>query len=120
MTDDEGIFRVDTVPPPGGEDDAYSAPTKIGVLMPGDVERLMAGGSERPIEIPCDVEDLRGPSSPAPALESVPVPVSAPPPAPVVAAAPRARGAGSRVAWVPMILMLVLVAVAVLTVFGQR
>ena len=27
---DESIFRVDTVPPPAGDDDAYNAPTRVG------------------------------------------------------------------------------------------
>lgn len=39
-TPGEGIHKCDTVPPPEGEDDAYSAPTKIGPLAL--VEQLMA------------------------------------------------------------------------------
>ncbi len=30
--DEEGIYKVETVPPPQGEDDAYSAPTRVGAL----------------------------------------------------------------------------------------
>lgn len=41
-TPSEGIHRCDTVPPPDGEDDPYSAPTKVGVLT---ARQLMANAA---------------------------------------------------------------------------
>jgi hypothetical protein len=38
---DGGIYRVDTVPPPDGEDDAYSAPTRVGVMPESLVQEIM-------------------------------------------------------------------------------
>ncbi len=35
------IHKVDTVPPPAGEDDAYSAPTRVGSMAAAAVEELM-------------------------------------------------------------------------------
>lgn len=31
--EDEPIFKIDTVPPPAGESDAYSAPTRVGPML---------------------------------------------------------------------------------------
>lgn len=42
--DDEKIYKVDTVPPPAGEDDAYNAPTKVGQLEGHVLEALKAKG----------------------------------------------------------------------------
>lgn len=39
---DEAIHKMETIPPPEGEDDAYSAATKIGPMARGLVEALMA------------------------------------------------------------------------------
>jgi hypothetical protein len=44
MSEDEndgGIYKVDTVPPPDGEDDAYNAPTKVGVMAESVVQEIM-------------------------------------------------------------------------------
>ena len=38
---DEEIFRVDTVPPPAGEADAYNAPTRVGPMAAAVVEEMM-------------------------------------------------------------------------------
>ncbi|HEY8075440.1 MAG TPA: hypothetical protein VIF62_15050 [Labilithrix sp.] len=52
--DSNGIYRVDTIPPPDGEDSAYDAPTKVGALARGQVQDLFAAamaketGSEPP------------------------------------------------------------------------
>lgn len=40
----DALYRVDTVPPPAGEDDAYSAPTRIGELPDSVLEQMRAGG----------------------------------------------------------------------------
>jgi hypothetical protein len=37
----DGIYKVDTVPPPPGEGDAYSAPTKVGPMAAAVVEEMM-------------------------------------------------------------------------------
>lgn len=55
--DDEGIYRVDTIPPPQGEGDAYSAPTKVGVLASAIVEELVAA-SQREAEAKAQPADL--------------------------------------------------------------
>ena len=39
--DDDGIFRVQTVPPPPGETDAYNAPTKVGSMAASIVEEMI-------------------------------------------------------------------------------
>jgi predicted component of type VI protein secretion system len=40
--DDDRIYKVDTVPPPDGEGDAYSAPTRVGPMAGAYVEELLA------------------------------------------------------------------------------
>ena len=39
--DEDGIFKVETVPPPEGESDVYNAPTKVGVLAGSIVEEIV-------------------------------------------------------------------------------
>ena len=46
--DEDAIFSVDTVPPPAGEDDAYSAATKVGPLARGYIDKLMADSERKP------------------------------------------------------------------------
>jgi hypothetical protein len=64
--DDDGIYRVDTIPPPAGEDDAYSAPTRVGPMASAIVEEIIAqakreaeeaAASSRPPGTPTPVED---------------------------------------------------------------
>ena len=38
---DDAIFKVDTVPPPAGEDNAYNAPTRVGAMAAAVVEEMM-------------------------------------------------------------------------------
>lgn len=38
---DDAVYKVDTVPPPDGDDDAYSAPTKIGPMASAVVNELI-------------------------------------------------------------------------------
>lgn len=47
-TPDEGIHRCDTVPPPDGESDPYSAPTKVGPMARALVDKLMADSEVKP------------------------------------------------------------------------
>jgi hypothetical protein len=54
MSDDEGdeaIFRVDTVPPPAGESDAYSAPTRVGPMAAAVVEEMMVASVRKAVEL---------------------------------------------------------------------
>jgi hypothetical protein len=48
MPDDEkkedAIYRVDTVPPPAGESDAYNAPTRVGDMPPEVLAAMKAAG----------------------------------------------------------------------------
>lgn len=46
--DAESIYKVDTVPPPDGDDDAYSAATKVGPLSTAQVAELMRGSADAP------------------------------------------------------------------------
>jgi hypothetical protein len=43
----DGIHKCDTVPPPDGEADPYSAPTKIGPMARGLIDKLMAQAEVR-------------------------------------------------------------------------
>lgn len=42
---DDAVYKVDTVPPPDGDDDAYSAPTRIGPMAPAVVNELIMAKS---------------------------------------------------------------------------
>lgn len=46
-----GVYRVETVPPPAGEDDAYSAPTKVGPVGDAFVQSLMKDAEHRNAEL---------------------------------------------------------------------
>ena len=49
--DEEGaVYRVDTVPPPPGEDDAYSAPTRIGPMAEVAVQELMRQAEQSAVQ----------------------------------------------------------------------
>lgn len=39
--DEDGIFKVETVPPPEGESDVYNAPTRVGALAGSIVEEIV-------------------------------------------------------------------------------
>jgi len=39
--EEDGIFKVETVPPPEGETDVYNAPTRVGVLAGSIVEEIV-------------------------------------------------------------------------------
>jgi hypothetical protein len=41
LEDDDEIFRVDTIPPPDGDDDAYGAATKVGPLAQSKIEEML-------------------------------------------------------------------------------
>ncbi len=70
--DDGAVHKVDTVPPPPGEDDAYSAPTRIGPMADVAVQELMRQAEQHAAE-----EDTVVPSTPKPSVKPTPPP---PPP----------------------------------------
>jgi hypothetical protein len=45
----QAIYRVETVPPPEGEDDAYGAITKIGSFSTGQIAELMERADDGPV-----------------------------------------------------------------------
>jgi hypothetical protein len=111
--DTDGIFRVDTVPPPPGEGDAYNAPTRVGEMPESVLEAMkkaaeqgtalkpmsLPKSSQRPASTP-DVEeldhaDLISQRTPGIAFEPAPAPAPAPAveePAPPVEAKGEAKG----------------------------
>jgi hypothetical protein len=48
---DEAIYRVETVPPPAGESDAYNAPTKVGPMAAAVVEEMMHAAVRKSTEL---------------------------------------------------------------------
>jgi hypothetical protein len=48
---DEGIYKVDTVPPPAGEGDAYNAPTRVGPMGAAVVEEMMHAAERKATEL---------------------------------------------------------------------
>lgn len=83
---DEELYRVDTVPPPAGESDAYNAPTKVGPMAEGAIkemmraaeknvaqhnERVVKRASEREADARRDAETQPPPSSSAPDVPKV-------------------------------------------------
>ena len=55
MSDDDdkedGIYKVDTVPPPAGESDAYNAPTRVGPMAAAVVEEMMHAAEKKAAEL---------------------------------------------------------------------
>jgi hypothetical protein len=105
MSEDEndgGIYKVDTVPPPDGEDDAYSAPTKVGVMAESLVKEIMHAAERKSAELRegearkraasgAAASELAAPSDATP-IDAPPAPAPAPPaPAVIRESAPRAR-----------------------------
>ncbi len=87
--DDGKIFKVDTVPPPDGESDAYSAPTRVGpinadewaALMEAQEARNASGsGSQRARNEPMTVSER---SARVARDVAAPRPIDIPPPAPL-------------------------------------
>lgn len=80
--DSDAIYKVDTVPPPPGEDDAYSATTKVGPTAHGFIAQLMAraGNDESAgfISTPSPISQVRGLRSSRPASPSSAPPIVTP------------------------------------------
>jgi hypothetical protein len=66
MAADE-VDKIDTVPPPAGEDDAYSAPTRLGAAPPPEIlaEMHRAAQTGRPMK-PMDLPQSSTPPRPMP------------------------------------------------------
>ncbi len=62
---EDGIYKVDTVPPPDGEDDAYGAPTKVGPLTQAAIADMMRDTSEPPRLSPSSGVRMSGDGPPA-------------------------------------------------------
>src|SRR4051794_20920636 len=91
MSDDEkpdepGIYKVETVPPPAGEDDAYSAPTKVGPMADAAVRELMQAAERRAAELSQRLADKKA----AAAKDAKDAPASGASGASAAAAAPAA------------------------------
>lgn len=67
------LYRVETVPPPAGEDDAYSAPTKVGPLGDAFVANLMKEAEQRTTSLARKDEPKRDEGAKTPPQESAPV-----------------------------------------------
>jgi len=62
MSDDEkeeAIYRVETVPPPAGETDAYNAPTKVGPMAAAVVEEMMHAAVRKSNELSQRADEKR-------------------------------------------------------------
>jgi hypothetical protein len=96
--EEAGIYRVDTVPPPAGESDAYSAPTRVGPMAASVVQEMLVAAERKAAELSGRAATAAKSASPAVkdgAASDVVVPKSGPPkappraPTPPVVAAPR-------------------------------
>lgn len=63
------LYKVDTVPPPPGEDDAYSAATKVGALAATTISQMLADAEAGEVSAPVSTPPRSGlrPSVPQPA-----------------------------------------------------
>jgi hypothetical protein len=65
------LYRVETVPPPAGEDDAYSAPTKVGPVGDAFVQNLMKEAEQRNAAL-ARKDDAKPASEKKPAADGAP------------------------------------------------
>lgn len=84
MSDDDkndelGIHRVETIPPPDGEDDAYSAPTKVGPMADAAVKELMHAAARRSSELAARVAEKKGAAADAAKSSATATPMSVKP-----------------------------------------
>jgi hypothetical protein len=75
MSDDDdnkqGIYKVDTVPPPAGDGDAYNAPTRVGPMAAAVVEEMMHAAERKAAELNLRSEEKRA-SKGSPASRPMP------------------------------------------------
>ena len=85
MSDDEkedgpAIYKVETIPPPDGEDDAYSAPTKVGPMADAAVRELMQAAERKAAELTArNAEKKAASAAAAKVAASLPTPMSVKP-----------------------------------------
>jgi hypothetical protein len=81
--DNDQVYKLDTVPPPEGETDAYNAPTRVGQMAASTIaEMLMNAGIEESAVDDAPPAAAPAPPAPAPPPPHVPAPAtrsSAPP-----------------------------------------
>jgi hypothetical protein len=79
-----GIYRVETVPPPAGESDAYNAPTKVGPMPAATIAAMMQAAEKKVAEVNERAVEKSGRPKPIPREEPEPVATAQaiPPPAP--------------------------------------
>ena len=117
---DEELHRVDTVPPPDGEGDAYNAPTRVGAGPPVQVlaelrEAAAAGRQLKPQSLP-------RPTSVAPPASAAPAPLATT--SGETASAPPASTAGaseavtSELALTPALARVLLVLAAIVGIYA--
>ena len=51
MPSDDEIFKVDTVPPPAGEDDPYNSPTRVGPMESSVVDEMIHASERKASEL---------------------------------------------------------------------
>ncbi len=78
--DDGKIHKVDTVPPPAGESDAYNAPTRVGVISSDAWAELIEAAQRRDAEDAAKAKSAGQVATPAPSATRPPAQVSEVPP----------------------------------------
>jgi hypothetical protein len=73
------VYKVDTVPPPPGEDDAYSAPTRIGPMAEAAAQELMRQAELASGLAPGTLTGGGAPTRPPPMPSKPPIPTRPPP-----------------------------------------
>jgi hypothetical protein len=76
--EEDGIYKVDTVPPPDGEDDAYSAPTRVGVMPESLVAEIMHAAELKSAALREKKESQKRAASASAASEVLASPAAAP------------------------------------------
>jgi hypothetical protein len=77
--DNGEVYKVETVPPPPGEDDAYSAPTRIGPMAEAAARELMRQSELASGLAPGTLTGGAAPTKPPPRPSKPPVPTRPPP-----------------------------------------
>lgn len=78
--DDGKIHKVDTVPPPAGESDAYNAPTRVGAISSDAWAELIEAAQRRDAEDAAKTKSASLAATPAPAATRLPAQASEVPP----------------------------------------
>src|SRR5687767_11928990 len=73
------VYKVETVPPPPGEDDAYSAPTRIGPMAEAAAQEMMRHAELASGLAPGTLSGGAAPTRPPPRPSKPPIPTRPPP-----------------------------------------